>query len=291
MNELPLILCYHKIERRGELGVTRVSPRRFARHVERLARGGWSTVTPEQLLACVVGARAVGDREVVITFDDAYRGLREHAFPVLAAHGFRAICSVITGYAGRLNRWDVAYGGRRFAHLAWRDMRAWQSRGIAFIPHTVSHPRLTWCDDATVRRELSQSRIDVERALDCDASVISYPFGAAGPRERAIARELGFTMGLTLATRWRGDALAVPRLPVYLWSPPRPGQGGLAPLEWGAAAAANRCAVGTSLWQRLGRSRGDVRRNSAPRPATTSDVAPARAQSSGPAYASLAELG
>ena len=53
-------------------------------------------------------------------FDDAYRGLREHAFPVLEAHGFGAVCSVITDYAGRLNRWDVAYGGRRFAHLAWQ---------------------------------------------------------------------------------------------------------------------------------------------------------------------------
>ena len=248
---LPLILCYHKIERREELGVTRLSPRRFARQVERFAREGWRTLTLDELLATARGARTPRSRELVITFDDAYRGLREHAFPVLDAHGFSAITAVITGYAGRLNRWDVAYGGRRFAHLAWRDMRRWQQRGFEFIPHTVTHPRLTWIADEALRRELALSRRDLTHALDCDASVISYPFGAAGAREIRVAREEGFVAGLTLATPWRGDAMAIPRLPVYRWSPPRPGVGVLAPVEHLVAAAANRCAVGTTLWQAL----------------------------------------
>lgn len=258
VSSLPLILCYHKIERRGELGVTRLSPRRFARQVERLAEAGWRTLGVGELLACARAERVAGAREVVITFDDAYRGLREHAFPVLAAHGYRAVCSVITGYAGRLNRWDVAYGGRRFAHLAWRDMRRWQGRGIEFVSHTVTHPRLPWRTPAAVRWELAASRRALRDALDVDVDVISYPYGAAGARERRLAEETGYAAGLTLATRWRGDPFAVPRLPVYVWSPARPGAGPLAPLEWAAGAAANRCAVGTEAWKRLRASSGEV---------------------------------
>ena len=113
MPALPLILCYHKVERRRELGVTRLSPRRFARQMERLARDGWRALTLDELLACARGERNAGPDEVAITFDDAYRGLRDHAFPVLEALGFPALCFAITDYAGRLNRWDVAYGGRR----------------------------------------------------------------------------------------------------------------------------------------------------------------------------------
>jgi peptidoglycan/xylan/chitin deacetylase (PgdA/CDA1 family) len=122
---VPRILCYHKIDRRRELGITRLSPRRFARHIDALATNGWRTLTLDELAACVLGDRALAPNELAITFDDAYRGLREHAFPVLEAYEFSATCFVITAYAGRLNRWDVAYGGRRFAHLAWRDMRRW----------------------------------------------------------------------------------------------------------------------------------------------------------------------
>ena len=242
---LPLILCWHKVERRGELGVTRVSPRRFARQVERLARAGYRTLALSELLACARGDREAGPRDLVITFDDAYRGLRDHAFPVLESHGFSAIVGVITDYAGKLNRWDVAYGGRRFAHLAWRDMRAWQSRGIEFISHSASHPRLTWLDGGDVERDLVRSRASLLRELDVSADAVSYPFGAVDERVTLAARRAGFTAGLALGARWTGDAMVIPRLPVYLWTPPRPGS--LGALERAAGTIANRCAIGTTL--------------------------------------------
>lgn len=247
---LPHILCYHKIERRLELGVTRLSPRRFARQMERFARDGWRSLTLDELVACARGERAARPKELAITFDDAYRGLREHAFPVIESLGFSATCFVITEYAGRLNEWDVAYGGRRFAHLAWRDVRKWEGRGIAFASHTATHPRLTWLADAEVHRELARSRAAMTAALGHAARAISYPFGAAGTRELAIARAEGYDCGFGLAGRWNGDAMAVTRLPVYPWSLPLPGVGPLAAIERAGALGANRCAVGTSLWKR-----------------------------------------
>jgi len=246
---LPHILCYHKIERRLELGVTRLSPRRFARQMERFARDGWRCLTLDELLAAARGERRPGPRELAITFDDAYRGLREHAFPVLEALGFAATCFVITEYAGRLNRWDVAYGGRRFAHLAWRDIRRWQGRGITFASHTASHPRLTWLTASEVRRELAASRAEMRAALGGEPRAVSYPFGAATGRERALALEEGYEAGFALAGRWTGDPMSITRLPVYPWALPRPGIGALASVERLGAVAANRCAVGTSLWK------------------------------------------
>ena len=250
---LPPILCYHKVDPRLELGVTRISPRRFARQVERLARDGWRTLTLAELLACARGERAFGPRDIAITFDDGYRALRDHAFPVLRAHGYGAVCSIITDYAGRLNRWDVAYGGRRFAHLAWRDIRRWQGQGIEFVSHTATHPRLTWLDDLSVAREMRRSRLTMEQELGEEPEAISYPFGAAREREQRIARLEGYAAGLSLASRWTGDTMSIPRLPVYLWAPPRPGIGLLRHVEWLGAIGANRCAVGTTIIQRLTR--------------------------------------
>ena len=117
--------------------------------------------------------------------------------------------------------------------------------------------------------ELIDSRRALARALDVVPWAISYPFGAAGPRERRIARDAGYTAGFDLAGFWRGDALAIPRRPVYPWAPPMPGVGVLAPLEWIGAIAANRCAVGTTLIQRWSRRRQHpdrpITRNSEPR--------------------------
>ncbi len=247
--QLPLILCYHKVDRRHELGITRISPRRFARQIERLAHYGWRTLTLDEVAACARGERAAAPNEIAITFDDGYRALREHAFPVLEAHGFVATCFVITAFAGRLNRWDVAYGGRRFAHLAWRDMRRWQSRGIAFGSHTATHPRLTWLDHGGAALELGSSRSELANALDVVPRAVSYPFGASGAREHRLAREAGYDLGFTLSATWTGDTMAVPRLPVYLWSPRVPGVGALGRLERVAATMANKAAVGTTLWR------------------------------------------
>jgi peptidoglycan/xylan/chitin deacetylase (PgdA/CDA1 family) len=246
-------LCYHKIERRRELGVTRLSPRRFRRQIEQLARAGWRTLSLRQLEECARGERIPGPRELAVTFDDAYRGLRDYAFPVLADVGYTAICAVITDYAGRLNRWDVAYGGRRFAHLAWRDIQRWQGRGVEFVSHTATHPRLTWLDDRGVADEMARSRRAMAAELGVAPGAVSYPFGAAGRREVGIARAEGYSTGLTLATEWRGDLMSIPRLPVYIWSPPTPGVGRLKAIEWWGAAGANRCAVGTTIIRNIGR--------------------------------------
>ncbi len=244
---LPPVLAWHKVERRHELGVTRISPRRFARQIERLARAGWKTVGLDEVIACAIGERVAAPNELAITFDDGYRGLRDHAFPILDAHGFRATCFVVTDYAGKLNRWDVAYGGRRFAHLAWRDMRAWQGRGIEFASHTATHPRLTRCSSDEVRGELARSRVAIEQALGVEAPAVSYPFGAAGEREERLAREAGYRAGFGIARAWRGSVMAIARVPVYVWAPMMPAVGSLRTSEHLAALVANRCAIGTSL--------------------------------------------
>jgi peptidoglycan/xylan/chitin deacetylase (PgdA/CDA1 family) len=246
---IPPILCYHKIEPRRELGITRLSPRRFASQIESLALAGWRTIGLDAVVACARGDRVARPKELAITFDDAYRGLRDHAFPVLAEAGFRATCFVITDYAGALNRWDVAYGGRRFAHLAWRDMRRWQERGIDFASHTATHPRLTWLPELDVARELASSRRALRRSLDIEPTAISYPFGAVTAREQALAIEAGYSAGFALAGVRYPDAMAIERLPVYPWSPSLPGVGALQSFERLAAIGANRCAVGTTIWR------------------------------------------
>jgi peptidoglycan/xylan/chitin deacetylase (PgdA/CDA1 family) len=246
---LPPVLCYHKVERRHELGITRISPRRFAKQIERLARAGWKTLELSEVIACARGDRTPAPNELAITFDDGYRGLREHAFPVLEAHGFSATCFVITDYAGKLNRWDVAYGGRRFAHLAWRDMRAWQGRGIDFASHTATHPRLTRIGQLGVYAELDRSRRAIREALGVDSEAVSYPFGAAGMREERIARDVGYTAGFGIALGRSGSEMAIARTPVYLWAPTVPVVGMLREPERIAALLANRCAIGTTLIQ------------------------------------------
>ena len=251
---LPPVLCYHKVERRRELGVTRLSPQKFAAQVHALAAAGWRGLTLAEFSAILAGRRPPADRELFITFDDAYRGLRDYVFPVLRDVGFGAACFVITDFAGRLNRWDVAYGGRRFAHLTWRDIERWHVRGIDFGSHTSTHPRLSWVDDRRLEAELVASRQAIGAALGTATTSIAYPFGSASPRVTGAATRAGYCLGFGVGGKWYRDPMLIPRSPVHCWSPNLPVDGVHAWAAGWASALAARCAVGTSLLRRLTRT-------------------------------------
>lgn len=66
--------------------------------------------------------------------------------------------------------------------------------------HTLGHPMLAKCDDATARREIAESRAVLEDAIGRPVRHFAYPVGdpgSAGPRDFALAREAGFVTAVT----------------------------------------------------------------------------------------------
>lgn len=66
--------------------------------------------------------------------------------------------------------------------------------------HTLTHARLAKHGEATVRRELTESRRVIEAHIGKEARHLAYPVGdpaSAGAREFAIAEELGFASAVT----------------------------------------------------------------------------------------------
>jgi len=86
--------------------------------------------------------------------------------------------------------------------------------------HTVNHVRLSKVPEKTARAEMRQSAAVIESALGRWPEHLSYPVGdttSAGPREFAIARELGFKTAVTtrpgvLFPEHRAHLTALPRI-------------------------------------------------------------------------------
>lgn len=253
---IPSILCYHKVDPRLELGFTRLGPRVFRRQIESLAKAGYAGIGSADLKAGIV-RRTTNDSRltVVVTFDDGYTGLAEHAFPVLADHGFRALVFVITDYVGKENTWDVQYGWRKFHHLDWDVLGRWQERGMEVHSHGTSHARMTWLGNAAIADEMVRSREEITKRLGTAPAAISYPFGAVDGRVRDHAVSAGYTLGFAGPGQEGADPMLLPRLPVYAWDaagiPFVLQDGLLGRLARGGAKVTNRIAVGTSLVQKV----------------------------------------
>ena len=237
------------------MGVTRVGRSVFARQMTALARAGWRTLTLPEFADARTPHPA--PRAFLLSFDDGYASLAEHAYPVLADLGFTATTFVITGHVGKVNTWDVRYTWRRLSHLDWLEIERWQARGFGFASHGVTHRRLTWLDDATATDELGRSRETVVRRLGADAGqAVAYPFGAVDGRIERLAVQAGYALGFGGVRGDSSNPLHLPRVPVYMWdvgSPPFGLRGdALGAVGRLVAHVANRCAVGTSIVQGLG---------------------------------------
>src|SRR3989441_4018328 len=269
---LPPVLCYHRIGGPAELGVTRVAKSVFARQMTTLARAGWKTLTLDQFaerLRSGDSAFRTPHSTFLLTFDDGYASLAEHAYPVLADVGFTATTFVITDYVGRTNTWDVQYTWQRLKHLSWPQIEHWRARGFDFASHSATHQRLTWLDDAGTETELRGSREALTARLGPEAgSAIAYPFGAVDTRVLRHARSVGYGLGFA-GVKGSGEALQLSRVPVYFWDagdvPFGLRDDEIGSLGRTVAHLANRCAVGTTLMHAL-------TRKTAPLPESVADA-------------------
>jgi peptidoglycan/xylan/chitin deacetylase (PgdA/CDA1 family) len=249
---MPPVLCYHRVGGPLELGVTRISRTVFAHQMRSLARNGWKTLTLTEFTeGLTLPPSPVLHRAFLLTFDDGYAGLDDHAFPILADMGFTATTFLITDYVGRTNAWDARYTWRRLAHLNWDTIERWRARGFEFASHAATHRRLTWLSNEAVADELGRSRAVLVQRLGPEAGrAIAYPFGAVDGRIVRRAREAGYTLGFG-GVKGNGDPLHLSRVPTYFWDRGNVPFGlrndGLGAVGRFIAHVANRCAVGTTI--------------------------------------------
>ena len=105
--------------------------------------------------------------------------------------------------------------------MDWQELSELAADPLVTIgAHTVNHPRLRKTGEPAVRHEMAESAARIEAMLGIRPAHFSYPFGdptSAGPREFALARELGFKTAVTtrpgvLFPEHREHLMALPRI-------------------------------------------------------------------------------
>ena len=105
--------------------------------------------------------------------------------------------------------------------MSWAEIAELAADPLVTIgAHTVNHCMLNKLGDEAVRSEMRESAAVLEAALGTRPQHFSYPFGdptSAGPREFAIAGELGFKTAVTtrpgvLFAEHREHLMALPRI-------------------------------------------------------------------------------
>jgi peptidoglycan/xylan/chitin deacetylase (PgdA/CDA1 family) len=246
-----LTLCYHAVDGTAAHRLA-IAPPALERQVASVLRRGYRGGTAADVLG--------GSRVLHVTFDDAYGSVRR-ALPILERLGVPVTVFACTSFAGDGRPLAipelasaVAAEPEVFRTMRWDDLRELVERGVEVGSHTCTHPHLPDLDDADLRRELVESREQLEDELGRPCRYVAYPFGEADARVAAAAAAAGYDAAFALGPLRAGSRFMVPRTDLY----PADGLVRTAvkttPLWFGAAAAA--AVIRGARWRaRLG-SRG-----------------------------------
>jgi peptidoglycan/xylan/chitin deacetylase (PgdA/CDA1 family) len=191
------ILMYHSISESNHDRLT-VAPQRFAAEMRLLAEQGFKVISLAEGCRRLASTQDLA-RTIVLTFDDGHHDFLTTAAPVLRQHGFSATLFVVTGRLGDTTHRKSAQ--KTQALLNRNELCELRSEGFQLGSHTVTHADLRSLDDATLKRELADSRAAIAEMGETFIP-FAYPGGTFTGRERDAVKRAGYDCGVIVGGRW-----------------------------------------------------------------------------------------
>lgn len=176
-----VVIMYHRF---GETKYpsTNVTLEQFESHLRELQSGGYNVIALADIVDALLGARALPDRAVGLSIDDAFLSVYTEAWPRLKKAGFPFTLFVATGAV------DRKLGG----YMSWDQIRELAKDGVAIGSQTETHLHMPNAGNEKNLGELERSNKRFEEELGQRPSLIAYPYGESSLAVQAVVKEAGF---------------------------------------------------------------------------------------------------
>ncbi len=184
-----------------------VSPERFRAQLGGLLDRGYQPWPLQRALAAAAADQAPPPGTFVVTFDDGYENLHQHAWPVLRELGVPATVFLATAYLGSADPFpfDDWTGAGAAPTDTWRPLTRRQcdellADGLVELGcHTHTHQ--VFCGrPAALAADLAAATSVLRKAFGLTAPTFAFPYGICDPEMLAVARMAGLRCALTTET-------------------------------------------------------------------------------------------
>ena len=191
------VLMYHQVteapvETEHRIWVTK---NQFEKQVRTLTHRGVTFMDFRDLADFREGRRDIKDfprMPVVLTFDDGYRNNLTNAVPILKKYNAKAVLYLLADASIRSNVWDEGEVPTS-PLLSPEERREIAHSGVVEIgSHGFHHRKITLMTHAEAQRELSESKVQLEKELGVPVPSFAFTYGVIDERCPELAREAGY---------------------------------------------------------------------------------------------------
>ncbi|MGW8250558.1 MAG: polysaccharide deacetylase family protein [Anaerolineales bacterium] len=183
--QMPVLLYHHVSEAQGSRYA--VSLNNFEAQIAHLKRAGYTGIPISRLVDALSSGAQLPAKPVVVTFDDGYRDVYEHAYPVMQRNNFVGTVYIITDQLGTRN------------YMNMEMLRSLADSGWEIGSHTQSHANLRQPGVKLVS-EIEESRRLLEEHLHTPVVTFSYPYGLTSQYIRRLVEQAGYHAAVGLGS-------------------------------------------------------------------------------------------
>ncbi len=179
------IIMFHRVETADFYKPNLVHPENFEFQINYLAKNHYNVITLDELVQAIKLGKKLPNKSVVITFDDGTQDNYSVAFPVLKKYNFPATIFLVSEFIDKEG------------FLKSSEIKEMENSVINFGSHTQNHPYLPEISHEKQKKEITQSKIDLERLLNKPVEYFAYPSGGYNEDIIKLIQEAGYKGAVT----------------------------------------------------------------------------------------------
>jgi len=164
-----------------------ISPYTFRKELEALANNQYQTYFLKDVQDILEGNINYSTRSAILTFDDGYEDFYTDAFPLLKKYQIKSTIFIINNYIGRkgfLNKTQIK--------------ELVDSKLVEVGAHTLNHIYLKTVQEKIAKREITESKLELERMFGISVKSFAYPFGAFDQQTLNLVKEATYSAAVSV---------------------------------------------------------------------------------------------
>jgi len=209
------VLMYHSVNSRGPQDVSEkglvITPEGLKSQLAYLKNKGYRYITVDEMEGLLLGQEEYRGTSILVTFDDGYEDNYILAYPILKELGINALINLVVKYPEQPDT-EVS-----LKHLTWKQIEEMTGSGLVeignhsydshiygkaasgdMVPVLAARMAVDGKEETDqefekrVEGDFSRAESLIKQHTGTAPQVISYPFGWASDKSKAVARRMGY---------------------------------------------------------------------------------------------------